>query len=500
MEARVPPTPVVDVQGSQPVIAPLSSIADRATRRCLGLASLGLLMLAGGCAPDAGQRRDTVLILIDTLRPDHMSLYDYGLETTPSIDAWAQDGLVFENATSGSSWTVPATWMLLSGRYLSEGPARFDERSPSIASEFQGNGYRTGAVVANAILVRERGFDEGFEHYELRPLPGSAEGGSGEAALDSWSGSEVSDRAEAWWRDHDGEPRFLYLHLFDPHAPYRAPFNDPFGPIAREELQATLEHLRLNTPEKYAGRATRENALKVARFRRQYDLEVLEADRGVGQFLDFLDERDELNETVIALTSDHGEGLWQRPHALGEPDFVAGTAYPVLYMGHGTQLFSEQVRVPLALTAPGLEARGRVQRAFPLVDLKAQLLRLATSAHPNSGEAAAALIGAGPDEVYAACSRAASVTLNGRWRLHMPQPYRVERFGAEPELFDLAADPLETRPLEDSARFSALRASLESWRERYAHQAEVAPSEADRERRRRQLEALGYADMVDHDE
>jgi arylsulfatase A-like enzyme len=228
-----------------------------------------------------------------------------------------------------------------------------------------------------------------------------------------------------------------------------------------------------------------------------YDAEVAGVDAALGQLFDWLDARGEADDTVVVVTADHGEGLWQRPLPVGERA-QPHNRVKQLYADHGIQLFDEQVHVPLVLLGPGLGEPRRVATPVSLVDVAPTLYELADLAPPEAGERLSGLSLLGDldarSELYAFCSRGSSLTVGGRWRLQLPADHRAAEFGLEPELFDLKADPGEVAPVtgdpEADARRASLAERLRAFRELYAPAGALSEEEA--ALRRELLDAMGY--------
>jgi arylsulfatase A-like enzyme len=479
--------------------------------------ALGAALLALACSACADERPNVVLVVVDTLRADHTSLHGYERPTTPRIARWAEGGVVFERAWSACSWTTPSMNMLLTGDVRIENSGTILPAQRTLAEAASAAGYRTFAVVDNPLLTRAEagaargagrgagggagrgaglGFDRGFEGYVLREGPRSAE------ERDGWGGEAVVQRGLEWIEAaDDGRPFLLWLHLFDPHFPYDPDGGMRFLPADEPARRARLEDALL--PED-AGALDDRAYAEVERQLALYDSEVLAVDRALGRMFDRLEELGLEGSTIVVLTSDHGEGLWERPHGVGEepkPENV----FPPLYYEHGTQLYSEQVHVPLVLRGPGVPEGVRVARDVSLLDVAPTLLSLLDL--PGGAGAGLPLIAGGqvaqpPEDrdVYSLCSRGTTVTRGGRWRLHVPRAYRVEKHGAAPELYDLEADPDERTPVGDAARAAELAELVERFREHHlaADRARLEPS-AEQEELMRDIGYGGEA-LLDGDE
>ena len=455
------------------------------------------LSLASLTACDGGRvgRPDLILITVDTLRASHTSLHGYDRETTPAIDTWARGGSVFERATSMSSWTLPSMHMLLTGEVRVENAGDVLAEQRTLAEVLREEGYLTGAVVSNALLDHEQGYDRGFDHYDVIPPPESF------ADTNGWTGEEVVRKGLAWLESlgeaRERRPTFLLLHLYDPHPPFIPSIPVPFPP--RDEAARAVQRgnmLRALPPPQRA-LLTDQAFESVTVNIREYDTEVLQADQGLGILFEALEREDAHANTLVVLTSDHGEGLWQRPPSKGE-ELKKGVLFPQLIYGHGTQLYTEQVHVPLVFRGPGIPAGVRREDQATLLDVVPTILArlgLPAAAWADGVD----LFPAGgtlPERaVFTICSRWTAVTVDGRWRLHQPAAYRVERFGAESELYDLLADPLETAPIEDPERARRLEQLIESWRSAYGRGEGTSTGAS--EHHRRLLERMGYAGQID---
>ncbi|MBV8203388.1 MAG: sulfatase-like hydrolase/transferase [Acidobacteria bacterium] len=434
-------------------------------------AAAGVLVagiLAAGChrAPARTSFPGTpiVLISIDTLRSDHLPAYGYRGVATPAIDALRRDALLFERVYSHYPMTLPSHVSLLSGELPPVTGVRdnsgflFDSSRHSFLPRLLGQaGYDTGAVVSTSVLAGSTGLAGGFDFYDDR-MPAAAD--LSEQA--KRPGAESARVALDWVRRRAaGHPFFLFLHLYEPHAPYRPP--EPFASRYRES---------------------------------PYDGEIADADAVVGGFLGELRRLGIYDRAVVALLSDHGEGLGEH----GE-------------LQHGMFLYRETLQVPLLLKLPGSRlGGGSVPAPAQLIDVAPTLLRLAGRPVPAglSGEnlldlARSQAAGATPSADAADAAHAQGADLAGgrpiysetlgprlhygyseltsliEGRLHLAD-------GPEPELYDLAADPKETRNRLAGERrsFAAMRRTI-----RGIYRPPAPPRPADAETARK-LAALGY--------
>ena len=475
----------------------------RAPQRALSAWWVALCWLACAACSQSAEQPDVILIVVDTLRADHMSLYGYPRATTPRLDALAAKGLVFDNASAGSSWTLPSMAMLMTGAYDGRNGGTLDQPWPTLAESMQAAGYATSAIVANPILGGERdegefaaGFERGFDHFDAVSKRYGLKRGE-VRQTNGWYGDEVVRRGVQALQDSSA-PAFLWLQLYDPHFPRTPRRADMFNSEPAEVRQA------LNTwrTERVGEALQGAEADYVRAELDAYDTEVWCADAAIGDLIDWLAVEGRLDNTLIVVTSDHGEGLWTRALPVGEEPKVKNEV-PRLYMDHGIMLHSEQVRVPLVMVGPGVPVGARPTQAVSLVDVAPTVAALLDLDWQGAAEGLRGQhLWADPArEVFAFCSRSESVTLNSRWRLHWPSASRREQHGDAPQLFDLVADPLERHPLDpagpllnpEAPDLESLGLYLQGFRAS-ATQDQALSSEA-AALRRDFLDALGYVDQ-----
>jgi arylsulfatase A-like enzyme len=277
-------------------------------------------------------RPNLVLVVIDTLRADRLSSQGYSRPTSPALDALAEDGVRWSDAWSVAPWTWPSTASILTGAQppehgvLNEFSCYLPETREVLAERLRAEGFATAAVSTNPLISPGQNFDQGFDTYELLPWARSTE------AL-----PRAIERLESF-----GDERFLlYLHLTDPHLPFEPEpeLRERFVEAPRPE-GFEFADLERRYDERAVGDPWR------AELRRHlselYDAEVAAADRGVATLLGALDRLDQRRRTLVVVTSDHGEELFEHGR-----------------LGHSHQLFREALQVPLIAAGPGLP-RGRV--------------------------------------------------------------------------------------------------------------------------------------------
>lgn len=441
-------------------------------RACVALFVLSL----GGCSPFPAEPPDILLIVVDTLRADHVGNYGYGPETTPNIDAVAAEGVAFEVAYAPMGTTTPSHGALFTSKEpLDLGLVRnglsLSEDAVTLAEILQRNGYRTAGFVSSYPVSSRFGMAQGFEHFDdefsiatSRVRDARWEKLRVDGGFDRDARATVG-AALAWLRaESPVSPLFLWVHLFDPHGPHRHPqqFEDLF-------LRPGMSH--------------REQAIA------RYDANVRYADEAIGRLVEYFTESRDWKNTFVVIVSDHGEGLFDHE-----------------WQFHNRTTYEEEVRVPFILRWPG-QIPGSLRLAQPaqLVDLLPTLVSalglevsdarfegidlmphvresavpdperpvfLQRPYYPPAGDQH-------PDRGYGFGVR------SGRWK-YFEAPGEERR-----ELYDLYEDPGERTDLsgERAERVAEMSALIREWRAR--RQAGAAASELTPVDEAA-LEALGY--------
>ena len=416
-------------------------------------ASLPALAMAVACGSggptSTTAARHVLLITIDTLRADHVGAYGYTKARTPVLDALATGGVVFDRAYAASPVTLPSHATLLTGRYppghgSRDNGLRVSPDAATLGTELRSRGFRTAAFVAAFPLDHQFGLNRGFEVYGDH----LARGADGRIANER-PASQVVDEAIAWLRTiaTPGPPAppappalpafFLWVHLFEPHAPY----GDP---------------------------STGRPALD------RYDEEIATVDREIGRLLGALGPA--RSDTLIVAAGDHGE-------AFGEHGEYA----------HSIFVYDTTLRVPLMISGPGIAAGVRVPEAVTLADVAPTVMRLAGGrlADVDGVDLSPAFGGTAlPRRELYAESFAPLVEFG--WA-----PLRSIRSGPwklvaapRPELFDIEKDPDERTNLAASQP-SVVR-DLEARAGRYSGAELPSAAAADAQSAER-LRALGYS-------
>lgn len=462
----------------------------------------GPLLERGAVRAPETDRPTLVLVTLDTLNKHHLGFFGYPHATSPQLDAWLAKSVVFEEAQAASPWTLPSVASLMTGLPFSAHgaghvrardhytltPVRADVAL--LAEVLRAHGYATTAIVANPYfdprrgLGLERGFDRSivFDGKDANPTTREALERTDFSTLRSavFEGEGSADHLlEVFQRVFGPEHRhgaFFWLHFLDPHNPYRqrdaairgAGITPPDAPDGTLWMDWELRHAMKAGKGELVG-AEREDVV------RAYDGEVAFLDAALGRLFARLAEVLPA-DAWVALTSDHGEELWEH----GSVD-------------HDHTLYQELVGSFVAFRGAGVPAR-REREVVRHVDVFATLCGLARVVCPAPPPAAAAFAGrdlfaappAGPvpavsENNLTNPSLAAIRTGDEKYILHLA----TGRY----ELYDLAVDPEERFPRRDPARHAELRAQLERLRALARDPGEVAePDAALQERLRR----LGY--------
>lgn len=461
-------------------------------RSALFTASLFLLLAVvavttcrpGPSSDDSGPPQRVILLTIDTLRADRLSCYGYERLTSPNIDRLAAGGTRFANAQVPRGSTFPSLTTILTGKYpVTHGVRRNGAILPAdheILPEMLGHeGFATGGFFRNMIKAPNRGFDA--------RVPIASTANQTAAELDR----EATDRALAWIEEHHEESFFVWLHLYDPHKPYApdSEFNRFVDPAfefeipkdydQREETGRIVEaeHTPLDKYLQYVmGNKVDLTEDELAYVNALYDGEVLTVDKQVGRVLDALEELGIAEETLLVLTSDHGEELYERNY----------------YFYHANSIYQSVLHVPLIVSYPSVIPGGRVvEEVVEAVDIAPTILELTGTTEAGDGIEGESLVplmnGARqPTSIaYAEWGEEAGrenprrpiyAIRDGRWKyifnpdeVHPGLPpladYDATYFIGKEELYDLATDPDERHNKidEERARADDFRQRLQAW-------------------------------------
>jgi choline-sulfatase len=434
--------------------------SNSGVRSCatLQLQALAFLIVFFSNCPASAETRsvNVILVTIDTLRADHVGCYGNRSVPTPTMDRLAPEGIVFRQAIAQVPLTLPSHVAILTGTYpmwngvedlttvgLSRGV-------PTLAEVFKKHGYSTAAFVSAFVLNSMWGLERGFDFYD--DAVNLQDDDSTEHHSLERKASETVDHTLRWLEGHSAQPFFLWLHLYDPHAPYDPP--EPFK----------------------------------SRFRtRPYDGEIAYTDQQLGRFVSFLESQNLYASSLILLVSDHGEGLGEH----GEEQ-------------HGVFIYNSTVHVPLILkpSAGFKPAQRSVSAVVSTVDIAPTLVQYCRFPSADSasfqGRSLLPLI---RSQVPGTPREGYSESLYPRssfgWHsLHGTETEQYHYIEApREELYDLRLDPTETHNIvgQKPTVAATLRENLHALAARYARPAGQSgtTSTIDLEKLR-ELRSLGY--------
>lgn len=348
----------------------------------------------------ARQRPNVVWLVLDTLRADHLGTYGYPLGTSPHLDAVGAQGAVFERAIAGSSWTMPSHFHMVTGNFDAGRERLLSESHQTAAEILRERGYRTAAVLANPSLGRGSGFEQGFETFVDAPplflyldLLGKvslAEGLANRRILSTRTvqrllyrktflqsaraeGDFINAHALRWLDEQGGEPFFLFVNYLDPHEPYdpQEPFRSRFAAGVDSEIGFIRYDRQLgrfiSTEEMTRDVVPRISPEHWRQMVQLYDAEIAFLDAQVGALVRELERRNLYDDTILVITSDHGE-------LFGEHGLAT----------HFKALTEEELHVPLVIRyPPAIRAGTRVATPVQLVDILPTILDLVGGGVPE---------------------------------------------------------------------------------------------------------------------
>ncbi|MBU0756411.1 MAG: sulfatase-like hydrolase/transferase [Planctomycetes bacterium] len=392
------------------------------------LVVFSLVLCISACSEQTTPPKNVILVTLDTVRADHLGCYGYDKGTTPGMDRLAATGVVFENAFTPVPITLPSHTTILTGSHPlqhgihNNGTFVLEDAAQTLAEDLKARGFRTGAVMGGIVLGSEFGLDQGFDFYEDRISRDPKENN----LYTERPADEVTRLGIEWIEKVREGSFFLWLHYFDPHADYKPP--SPF---------------KENFPES------------------PYDGEIAFVDHCFNQVIEKITTLGKLNETLIIIVGDHGEGLGDHGELL-----------------HAVFLYDSTVRVPLIFHYPGLGCNSmRIDCLVDTLDIRPTVLELLDGRAPAKSGAyrGGSLLPLTRNEPvddrpvlletnYPAFNYGWSPLAGFRTRewkyIHAPKPelYRIDRDTAE--LQDLSTQEPEHLKIME-ARYWKLRESLE---------------------------------------
>ena len=383
--------------------------------------------------PSENASKHILFIVIDCLRKDHLSLYGYKRKTTPFLDCFAEESLVFRDAIAPSSWTYPSVSSILSGlyphhhggiyrqnlRHLGKGemPEKLSDDVLLLPQILRHGGFST--YLGTNIITAAFPFVGDFQTVSLPPIGKTP---------------KLIKHYLRWQKSQRGRS-FAYVQIGDPHQPLHAPepYRSEFGQIPNIPNLEDWDYLENAIPGDSGFEHYRENRIKL------YDAAIRYTDAQVERIIDELDSMGILDQMLIVITADHGEELWDHLDMERKYFYDPRPAYGA---GHGHHLWQEIIAVPLIIRGPGIAA-GEVEHRVSLIDIMPTVLE-------NAGAKKWKTINLDgvnlfdekvqqrmilSEEVSFGYNKAA--VLNGRYKLYRSEGDNVQW------LFDLESDPKE---------------------------------------------------------
>jgi arylsulfatase A-like enzyme len=471
---------------------------------------------AEGIQTSGARLPNIVFLLIDTLRADHMSVYGYERETTPRIDEFSKNGVVFSHAIAQSSWTKPSVCSIFTSRYtLMNGVQTFEDVVPmelvSFAEVLQEAGYFGMGISTNAQVEEESNYGQGFHEFRYMHEIGHPQIFSPmnflpanhpllseilyQVDLNSApyaTARQVHNQAIPWLKNYRNQQFFIYLHYMEPHAPYiprRKYYSEAFRFTPEANYASPVDYESIPNPERYY------RDIIVPSIDR-YDDEIRNIDFQLGILFEKMDELDLWNNSIVVLTSDHGEEFFEHNSTR-----------------HGPKLFEEIIHVPLIIWFPEGEYGGAtIEPTVELIDIVPTLFHYLGVGASDFGEGKTLLpMIQGAYDYYSeedryhfsdvtwepgAVLQDAHAVLYDEYKLIRTLKKRPE-LRIEEDLFNFLEDPGEKidYSTENGTIFNTLRENLE-WHIHNCDSLAVQPLDTEKLRLSREdlerLRALGY--------
>ena len=332
------------------------------------MASLGTTLAGnfflGGCSGQGRARPNVVLIVIDTLRADHVGTLGYSRATTPNIDALARQSIVFENAVAAAPWTLPSIATILTSQYPSvlgirDQPVPMDGRFPLLSEVLKQEGYTTCGIVSHSLLSKTLGFGKGFEKYDEHNIAGR--GGV--------SSPSVTNKAISFLGENPKSPFFLFLHYFDPHYNYLFHPDYDYDPAYDGVIKSGHSIRDLWEIRDLLSDSDLRHLVAL------YDSEINYTDEHVGMLLEELKTRGLFDNSIIVIVADHGEEFMERG-----------------WIGHCVSLHQELIHVPLIIKLPE-SIPHRVSTPVGLIDIVPTLCKTLGVNVPDGADGTAVDLG-----------------------------------------------------------------------------------------------------------
>jgi arylsulfatase len=388
--------------------------------------------------PFGDDKPSIILISVDTLRPDHLGCYGYERRTSPSVDAFAGESVLFSRCFAQAPTTRPSCGTIVSGYYPHElkifnNSDNLPLPVTTVAERLRKEGYRTIGVVSNFVLRKGGGFEQGFDYYDDRMDDLELVRGIPERIAE-----KTTETAISLLRLHHRNRFFMWIHYQDPHGPYtpRPPFDKTFSGRAGEDME-----LAVNETVTGMGGIPSYQALDGIRsynhYLSQYDGEIRYFDEHFGRLVGELKALGLYDRALIVFTADHGEGM-------GEHDY---------YFAHGEYVYNSLIHVPLIIRH-GVGQAGRRDELVQLADVVPTILGVAGIEVDRSLHGSDLLEGSvGGRPVLSEMPDKYSIIENGLKLIHHAKT-------DEYLLFDIASDPDEENNLLNDPAYAGRLSSM----------------------------------------
>jgi len=426
-----------------------------------------------------------ILISLDTLRADHLGIYGYPRDTSPSIDTLAKESVVFENAMVQAPWTLPSHMSIMTSLYPSfhgvvNKSSRLADEHVTLAELLQQGGYQTAAFTDGGLVSGSFGFDQGFDVYE-----------------DDWAGIEkILPKAKKWLDKNKSKPFFLFIHCYDIHDPYNPPppynsifhdftYSGPLVPSGQKLLAARKRKLKVTNED-------------LRHFIALYDGGIRYVDDKIGDFFSYLRDSELYDSSLIIITSDHGEEFEEHGSFL-----------------HWQLYYEPNLHVPLIMHIPNYPERElRISERVQSIDLLPTIVDLAgLTTHPEAqGRSLLPLIKGNENLPNNPAPTVSQETANNYffsfaeteinninvWSAITTSGYQLISYPKSHELFNLESDPVAKINIAHDRGDIIKRVQLH-YNELYSTKPDYTSSAIELEiKTRKQLEALGYIDPEKH--
>jgi arylsulfatase A-like enzyme len=327
--------------------------------RVILCAVAGIFLLSGCEGNKTVVKPNLIVISIDTLRADHLGCYGYDKPTSPLLDKLATQGVLFENASATSPWTLPSHGSLLTGFYpsqigLSSAVGKLPLDAETLATLISPHNFSTAAIV-NSIYISERyGLNRGFDYFRFVP----------ESYTTTGVAPTIIQDSIAWLDDHSQQQFFLFLHFYDVHSDYHSlpQYEKEFAGAYKGIIDGTNRQLL----EIRHGKLDLDTA-DIQHLINLYDASIRQLNDQLEVLFDYLNKGRLLEKTFLIITSDHGEEFLEHGKIL-----------------HSQTHYQEAIHIPLIMLGPGMPRSKRVKGVVSLVDVLPTALSLLEISQPST--------------------------------------------------------------------------------------------------------------------